>query len=75
MDTMSTSLGSVSIKAKYQEDQTQCHNIVVEGIEETADEKASESEEKVRKLLRDKLQLDHRAGMGPQNQEIKVSIG
>lgn len=34
-------------------------NIVVDGIKESGEEKVSESEQKVRKLFSEKLQLDH----------------
>lgn len=59
VDIINISLGSVLEKAEYQEDQIKHHNIVVEGVEESVSEKASESEEKVRKIFSDKLQLDH----------------
>lgn len=39
--------------------QSRRHNIEVDGIKESEKEKGSESEEKVRKLFSEKLQLDH----------------
>lgn len=44
----------------YLEGQSRRNNIVIDGIQETANENWSESEEKVRKLISEKLQLDHR---------------
>ena len=59
LDTICKSLISVSDKTEYLEGQTRRHNIVVDGIKESVKEKVSESEEKVRKLFSEKLQLDH----------------
>lgn len=59
LDTICKSLISVSDKTEYLEGQTRWHNIVVDGIKESVKEKVSESEEKVRKLFSEKLQLDH----------------
>lgn len=58
LETICKSLISMSDKTEYLEDQSRRHNIVVDGIEETGKEKASESEGKVRELFREKLQLD-----------------
>lgn len=55
--TQCKSLLSVTDKTEHLEGQSRCHNIVVEGIKESGNERASEA--KVRKLFSEKLQLDH----------------
>lgn len=59
LDKMYKNWISVSDKMDYLESQSKCHNIVVDGIKESENEKTSESETKVRKLLCEKLLLDH----------------
>lgn len=59
LDTICKSMISISDKTEYLEGQSRRQNIVVNGIKESGNEKVSESEEKVRKLLSEKLQLDH----------------
>lgn len=60
LDTICKSLLSISDKAENLEGHSRRHNVVVEGIKESGNEKSSESEEKVRKLFSEKLLLDHR---------------
>ena len=59
LDTICESLISISDKTDFLEGQSRQHNIVVRGIKESIKEKVSESEEKVRKLFRENLQLHH----------------
>lgn len=59
MDKFNNNWISVSDKMDYLEGQSKRHNLVVDGIKESENEKTSDSEMKVRKLLCEQLQLDH----------------
>lgn len=59
LDTICKSFNSITEKADYLEGQSRRNNIVVDGIKESVREKVSDSEDKVRKLFSEKLQLDH----------------
>lgn len=60
LDTIGKSLITTSDKTEHLEGQSRRHNIVVDGLKESARENVSESEEKVRKLFCENLQLDQR---------------
>ena len=56
-DTLSECLQSITLKTDYLEGQSKRNNLVFEGIEESPDEGWAESEEKVKVLHIEKLQL------------------
>lgn len=58
------SLITISDKTDYIEGQSRRNNIIIDGISESATEKWSDCEDKVKKLLSEKLQLDHRKTEG-----------
>lgn len=60
MKTDCKSLISLNDKSGYIEGQSRRNNIIIDGINESASEKWSDSEDKVKKLLSEKLQIDHR---------------
>lgn len=55
------SLMSLTVKSDYLEGQSRRNNIIIDGIGESPNESWSVSEDKVRRLISEKLQLDHRA--------------
>ncbi len=59
-ETVCKSLITLNDKSDYLEGQSRRNNIVIDGILESANEKWSDSEDKVKKLLSEKLQIDPR---------------
>lgn len=59
METDCKGLISLNDKSGYIEGQSRRNNIIIDGINESASEKWSDSEDKVKKLLSEKLQIDH----------------
>ena len=59
MEAVSNSLSPVHEKLDYIEGQSRRNNVIIDGIKESEGEKWSDSEDKVRKLLSEKLQLDY----------------
>ncbi len=55
--TLSESLLVLDAKVNYLEGQCKQYNIVVEGIPESPNEKLCESEEKVKQMIQEKLQV------------------
>lgn len=55
---LAESLLTIDSKSDYQEGQLRRNNIVVDGIPESPNEKCSDSEEKVRQMIQEKLHLD-----------------
>lgn len=53
------SVKAFSQSTDYIEGQSQRNNIIIDGIGESVSEKLSDCEEKVKKLLSEKLQIDH----------------
>lgn len=59
LDEIKNNLNSVPDKLDHLEGHSKCLKIIVDGIDESEKEKASESKGKVQKLFSEKLTLDH----------------
>lgn len=59
METVNKSLISLSEKSDYNESQSRRNNLIFDGIQESESETWSDSEAKVKKLLSEKLGIDH----------------
>ena len=60
METVSKSLLTLNDKSDYIQGQSRRNNVITDGIKESEGEKWSDSEDKVRKLLTEKLQINNR---------------
>lgn len=78
VNVLNSKLNTVNVKVDYLENQSRRKNLVFEGIPESGHEKWSDSEEKIRKILSEKLKLDqkhielervHRSGKPPARDE------
>jgi len=60
METICKTLITINDKTDYMEGQSRRNNIIIDGIGESVSENWSDCEGKVKKLLSEKLQIDHR---------------